>query len=189
MRRTLQIGCPLGRVRGDGGPAHEDGVGVSGSDDADATYQDLSGGHFLEGRLSIIRPGGRLATRQPDSVRLLGQGGPKTGNMPSLVEINIAARRSDINLTPQAHSLIKLVLESVTEDPHSSWRSSFSSGPATIEELTAQQQKLTSQLPEFLKQIAEAPIIRERVVSTFDVLHWLSGNLDSVCPMKKLPGE
>ena len=45
-----KIGCPLGRVRGDGGPAHEDGVGVSGSDDADATNQDLPGGHFLEGR-------------------------------------------------------------------------------------------------------------------------------------------
>ena len=46
--------CPLGRVRGDGGPAHEDGVGVSGSDDADATNQDLPGGHFLEGRFGPV---------------------------------------------------------------------------------------------------------------------------------------
>jgi len=109
--------------------------------------------------------------------------------MPSLNEIAIAARDSGVNLTPQAHSLIKLVLDSVTEDPHASWQSRYSSGRATIEELGEQQRGLTNQLPEFLKRISEASTVRQRVVSTFDVLHWLSGNLDSVCPMKKLPEE
>lgn len=109
--------------------------------------------------------------------------------MASLAEIAGAALEARVRLTPQAHLLIKVVLESITEDPHLSWGSKNDGHPQALDELETEQQKLTTQLPELLRSISQYETVRQGIVSTFDVLHWLSGRLDGLCPMRKLPKE
>ena len=106
--------------------------------------------------------------------------------MPSIYEIDLAAREAQVRLTGNAKSLIKLVLDSVTEDPHRSWRST-SGRKVTTEKLLSTSNQLSADLPETLRRIKQSLGVNE--LSTFDVLHWLTENLDSICPMIKLPNE
>ncbi len=106
--------------------------------------------------------------------------------MPSLSEIGLAAASSDVKLTPHAHLLIKVVLEGITEDPHQGWRiKGTDRDRPSMEELISHQQELLRTLPDILKDIRSYYTVRDGVVSTFDVLHWLTHRLDDICPFDK----
>jgi hypothetical protein len=104
--------------------------------------------------------------------------------MPSLAEIAEAAARSEINLTLQAQFLIKVVLDSITEDPHPSWRTRDRER-LTRGALEDQQQRLVRELPAILSAIGRETAILDRTLSTFDILHWLTKRLDDLCPFDK----
>jgi hypothetical protein len=106
--------------------------------------------------------------------------------MPSLIEISAAAQEARVRLTPQARALTKVVLEAITEDPHRGWltRTGGQEYPSA-EVLLAQQQALVRDLPNLFTQIKEERTVVDGNVSTFDVLHWLSRNLDNYCPFDK----
>lgn len=87
----------------------------------------------------------------------------------------------------RAKQLIKLVLDSIVEDPHPSWN-------LPGQDLLEKHNDLVRRVPNFLSGVLEsehgerhsAPSMKARI-TTFELLHWLGGNLDRICPIEKSP--
>jgi hypothetical protein len=106
--------------------------------------------------------------------------------MPSLNEIARLCESAPSRFTPQSQLLIQQILNSLVDDPHPAWK---------INELNTQvaTQGLMTSFPALLTEISKHPTVRDSLVTTFDVLHWLSAvsgkmtkiNLDRWCPYDK----
>jgi|SRR5579862_8450163 len=105
--------------------------------------------------------------------------------MPSLAEIADAARVSNVRITPHAALLIKNVLEAISEDPHPRWRSSTTGEAPNSATLRDFQQYVARDLPRLLEGMQKEEETGDREVTSFDLLHWLSKYLDSLCPFEK----
>lgn len=105
--------------------------------------------------------------------------------MPSLAEIAEAARVSNVRITPHAALLVKTVLDAISEDPHPSWRSRTTGEKPSAGTLRDFQQYVTRDLPRLLEGMQKEEEAGDREVSSFDLLHWLSKYLDSLCPFEK----
>jgi len=82
-----------------------------------------------------------------------------------------------VRVTGHAQKLIYDVLESITADPHPRWRISPT-------ELAGLRRQIESDLSSLLAKIMVDEHVEE-VITAFDVLHWLTHNLDNVCPIEK----
>ena len=110
--------------------------------------------------------------------------------MPSLIEITRAAQTAGVPLTPQAALLAKVVLDAIAEDPHPRWRNKKTSwgdggDPPRLLELNNIQMRITADLPGIFKEVQQHESDSIGEVSTFDLLHWLTKRLDTICPFDK----
>jgi len=93
------------------------------------------------------------------------------------------AERTNIRTSRPATELVALVVSAIVEDPHPRWRAAPGFSPASLE--LAQDWYLRA-LPLFLTQVAQQALRGEREqITTFDVLHWLTSHLDSICTIPK----
>jgi hypothetical protein len=92
--------------------------------------------------------------------------------------------RFGIRVSGHATTLLQLLLDAVVKDPHPRWRA----GAAGLaDQLPAFRDIYGSALPLLLTQVAaQEPGVRETgQITTFDLLHWLSGRIDSLCIIPK----
>jgi hypothetical protein len=69
------------------------------------------------------------------------------------------------------------IIEAITADPHPRWR-------VGMEKLQDIEQEIIARLPELLHEMQEQEAV-EHVITSFDVLHWLTRTLDALCPIGK----
>jgi|SRR5579864_1749950 len=105
--------------------------------------------------------------------------------MPSLNRIAMICSELPFGITPQAQLMLKVLLDCVVDDPHPLWR-------ADPEQVLERQAVLTRALPSHLREIREYLPPGQKIVTTFDILHWLSTPgtqgivaLNRVCPFDK----
>ena len=105
--------------------------------------------------------------------------------MPSLNRINSICSELPFVVTPQAQLMLKTLLDCVVDDPHPLWK-----GGRNV--WLERQATLTSDLSVYLREVREHLPPDQKVVTTFDILHWLSTPgtqgivaLDRVCPFDK----
>ena len=97
---------------------------------------------------------------------------------------DIVARYADTrgtSVSPQATTLIAQILDAITSDPHPSWQ---------YMEAYQREQVVASFfdiLPSILDVIAFSQTNpgNSGEITSFAVLHWLTYNLDSICPIPK----
>jgi hypothetical protein len=93
---------------------------------------------------------------------------------------------SPVKVTPHAQRLIFLIVQGVYADPSPTWIVPRGT------DLDAVARRIASGVPSLITEIFQSNRqLRDRSISTFDVLHWLSTsqggriNLDCVCPFEK----
>lgn len=68
------------------------------------------------------------------------------------------------------------IISAIVQDPHPSW-------PQDLR-YDAVANEILHNTPQMLAQISQS-LEQRKTITAFDFLHWLSGNLDSVCPIPK----
>ncbi len=87
-------------------------------------------------------------------------------------------KESGISVSEHAQLLLKDIFNAIIVDSHPRWK-------VTKEEIiTTVKSKLFPKLPEILSDIAKVES-SENIITTFDILHWLSGRIDRLCPFPK----
>jgi hypothetical protein len=89
--------------------------------------------------------------------------------------------QSGIKVSNQAKVIIGDMLEAISNDPHPNWFR-YEINPDDVF-----QQKV-EEIPFLLAQIAEVENVSS-VITTWDILHWLNGRLNSICPYRKPPSS
>lgn len=92
-------------------------------------------------------------------------------------QIHAAAERLEesvgVGVSGQAQNIIYYVVCAVETDPHPRWKERPS------------RERFLDGLPEHLAAVVAEEGVEKRV-STFDVLHWLTRNLERICPIEKI---
>lgn len=102
--------------------------------------------------------------------------------MPTLNQIAEICQKSSVRFTPQAQVIIHNVLTSIVEDPHPTWNTDELTPLDAVTQLFAQ-------LPEIIEQITHHTTVRDGLVTTFDILHWLSTSASgSAQQASQIPG-
>jgi hypothetical protein len=97
--------------------------------------------------------------------------------MIDVAQIEDGCKNASKNVSKDARKLIQVILNAITEDPHPNWQTSPEFNLETARELT-------KGIPSFLEEIIETQNVHATVTS-FDILHWLSQNIDKIASMRK----
>lgn len=88
----------------------------------------------------------------------------------------VSVRRSRVRITRVARNVIVDILDAIERDPHPRWRGDRSQRADAL-------QGLLADLPSLFARVSKAEATQ--TLTTFHVLHWLSKNLDAICPIDK----
>ena len=77
-----------------------------------------------------------------------------------------------IEVSGQARNVIHYIVSAVKTDPHPTWS------------YVPSRDVFTDSLPKHFSDIVKEERVKKRI-TTHDFLHWLSGNLERVCPIEK----
>lgn len=87
------------------------------------------------------------------------------------------AEETGIKVTPNAQELIGLVLNGIIDDPHPNWHTNKSDNEKVAD-------KFAYDLPQMLHDVMHSENVTHEI-TTFDMLHWLTLRLPSLCPFAK----
>jgi hypothetical protein len=93
-------------------------------------------------------------------------------------QLDVAAYAFDAEVSWSARQLIATILNAMVNDPHPAW-DSFDRD--RVYELKLE---LENDLPSLMQRIIDDELVTGEV-TTFDVLHWLTRHLESICPVTK----
>lgn len=89
------------------------------------------------------------------------------------------SRETGTSISFQAKVVVKELIEAITSDPHRSWKNQEDEVY-----LAWLQWNTIEQLGEHLKALRKGEKAQIGI-TTFDILHWLSRNLEGICPGEK----
>jgi hypothetical protein len=89
--------------------------------------------------------------------------------------------RSGIEVSKHTRVLIHNLLTGIREDPSTLWQ-------GTTMEFDSAYREMEDRVPQLLDQLASETAVSKKV-SIFDAMHWLSTNLDNICPIPKVRRE
>jgi len=96
-----------------------------------------------------------------------------------VITINIMkfVSKSGIKVSAQAQAIIHDLLNSIVVDAHPRWRERSPKPQKVFDEFV-------EKIPSLLQEIAESEKV-DKIITTWDILHWLSSRLDVMWPYPK----